>query len=345
MERRARHQALDRMVPTQRRAKGGILKGANYKNYTVNIRPSRWDDKNKPSQFWIGKISSFERAQQIADAIYFYVDKPPFHIKDVVRWYPSITCMGRVSGAPEVLSTPKMFRSYTSAIAKGVNFKLQREDFIAQVERVINMDEFPFPAPPQDDVEQVEEEGIPEMEYDDSAAMALSMSSNGVPAPVRPESVSFAPEFSSLSGVDSVQGFLPGFDVQPGDSASILRSEGQSIGSISLPESMDECPASQDDEGFPEWNQSIDGLNHLIAAVPSVVSDGEVHHQESYELISPILMIPPSVSLVASSIFEPPVASVAPEERADTAPGNPEDWQLARKNVKRRKIAGRSHMD
>lgn len=211
----------------------------------MNIRPSRWDDKNK---FWIGRIHDYERAQQIADAIYFYIGKEPFHFKDDIRWYPSITCMGRVPGTPEVLTTQEMFRKYTLYIAKKVEFKPQRADFIAQVKRVFAMPDFPnFPAPPEDDVEHDEGEGIPEMEYDDDTAIALSMSSNGVAAPVRPESVSFAPEFSSLSGVDSVQGFLPSFDVQPGDSTSILRSEGQSIGSISLPLSMDECPAFQDD--------------------------------------------------------------------------------------------------
>jgi hypothetical protein len=179
-----------------------------------------------------------------------------------------------------------------------------------------------------------------EMEYDDNAAMALQMSVNGG----GPVSLSFAAGFNTFSGSESSQAFLPSFGVQPDDIASILRTAGQSIGSMPLFEGMDACPTSQDEEGYQERIQWMDGLNVPSAATPSVVSDGEACNQVSYEVVSPILSIPPSVNSSASSIFEPPFASVAAEKRAGTARGNPEEWQLAR-NVKRRRIAGRNQLD
>jgi hypothetical protein len=309
MKRRAQRQTLERPEPSQKKGKpslsskkgkpspskkksptGGILanKRKKYTSFVVNIRPSKWDDKFKPSKFWIGKHRSFERAQVVADAVYFYVGEPPFHFKDVVNLYPSITCIGIVPGTPEVLSTQEMFRTYTSAIAKGVEFKPQREDFIAQVEGVIKMDEFPFPAPPEhavehdegedtpdvpllradygvvsprrDEVEDVvvspkgdddEEEDTPAMEEDETAAMARRMSSNEVPGSAPP------------------QAFVPSFDFQHNELASHLRSVGwysdffvkcstsQFIGSMSLTESIDDCPTFQNEEGDQEWKQWI----------------------------------------------------------------------------------------
>lgn len=172
-----------------------------------------------------------------------------------------------------------------------------------------------------------------DIEYDDNAAMALQMSVNGGGL------VSLS-GFNNFSESDTMQAFLPSFDVQPDDFASILRNVGQSIGSTPHSENMDACPTS---EGYHEGIQWMGGLDDLSAAPSNVTSDGEVYNQVPYERVSPVLSIPPSVDLSASSTSKPKFASVASEGRAMTL-GYSEDRHLVL-SVKRRRVGGRLKYD
>lgn len=103
----------------------------NGKLYTVNIRPPRWHEKEKPCKFWIGKQSR-EWAQYKADTIFHYTGKPRFHYKDADLVFPPLECMGTEIGTPVLLETPKMRRAYIESIA-GEAFTVHRKEFIRQV--------------------------------------------------------------------------------------------------------------------------------------------------------------------------------------------------------------------
>ena len=120
------------------RGKGGVFLARNGRSYIVNIRPPRWDNKNK---FWIGKIESFERAQYVADTLYLYCGKPHFHFKNADFFFPPLECIGAETGILERLSTIEQFSKYVQSIA-GKDFSPHRRDFLEKVERVIESDEF-----------------------------------------------------------------------------------------------------------------------------------------------------------------------------------------------------------
>lgn len=112
----------------------GIRQARNKKSYIVNIRPKRWKDKFKPSQFWKGKIKDREFAMLIADAILHYCGKPGCHFGDNAPFtLPFLRTLR--------LSTPEERSSYVQSIA-GSDFRGQRRDFIDQVMDVINSPDF-----------------------------------------------------------------------------------------------------------------------------------------------------------------------------------------------------------
>lgn len=136
---RARADDIERYAPsTPGRGRGGVFPARNGKSYIVNIRPPKWDNKNK---FWIGKIESFEWAQYVADALYFYCGKPHFHFKNANFFFPPLECIGAETGIPERLTTIEQFSKYVQSIA-GKDFSPYRRDFLEKVERVIESDEF-----------------------------------------------------------------------------------------------------------------------------------------------------------------------------------------------------------
>ncbi|KAG0590552.1 hypothetical protein KC19_1G108800 [Ceratodon purpureus] len=116
------------------RGKGGVFLNRNGKSYTVNIRPRRWNDKNKPSQLWKGKIASYGLAQYYADAMFHYCGKSRFHFKNVDFIFPTLECIG--ISTPERLTTTEQSLKYVESIA-GKDFVRQREDFVAKVTSVI----------------------------------------------------------------------------------------------------------------------------------------------------------------------------------------------------------------
>jgi len=239
----------------RRKRKGGIIiQGKKYKSNVVNIRPPKWDEK-----FWIGKLGSFEDAQHVADAVYYYLGKPPFHFKKAVVTYPPLTCMGTVNGNPEVLSTQEMFSRYVGVIAKGEKFEPQREEFLKLVEDVTRRPDFPFLPSSQgkmvvvDDDDRDQEGEAPPMEFDEHAAKALQMSSrqclSGVPTPVV---LTHGAGSDTVSGSDALltsrHAYVPSVEFSLDGSESILRSAGQSLGSIHF--SIDDCPTT-----LPEGKQ------------------------------------------------------------------------------------------
>jgi hypothetical protein len=120
------------------RGKGGVFLARNGRSYIVNIRPPRWDNRNK---FWKGKIGSFESAQYVADAVFFYCGKPRFHFKNADFNFPPLECIGAETGIPERVTTIEQFSEYVRSIA-GNDFASHRTDFLQKVEEVIESDEF-----------------------------------------------------------------------------------------------------------------------------------------------------------------------------------------------------------
>lgn len=230
----------EKASPSKRISTGGICAKRRYTSYPVEIRPPKWKKK-----VWIGRLKSPEDSKQAADMVFHYTGKKPFHNKDVVRKYPSITCMGRVPGIPEKLSTPEECAEYALAIAKEDKFDRQRKDLINQVKGVLRRPEFGFLSPdpvvvsPERD--DVDEEGMPPMEVDENTAMALGMSLNKVPGSAPP------------------QAFVASFDFQGNELASHPRNVGRDFDlfvqystsqfnkSMPRTERLDDCPTFQDE--------------------------------------------------------------------------------------------------
>jgi len=116
---------------------GGIYRIVMSKLFFVSIRPSCWKDE-WPSWVQIDQIHGSRRAQYVADALYYYTGRPPYHFKDANLHFPTLQCIGREISTPESLSTWEMCSNYVQHIAQGDGYEPQRADFIQKVKDVVN---------------------------------------------------------------------------------------------------------------------------------------------------------------------------------------------------------------
>jgi hypothetical protein len=109
-----------------RKLNGGIMMRPGYKGPTVNIRPPKWTDNS----FWIG-AESYPAAKYIADAVYYFTGRGPFHFTDVSFPYPPLRL------ATGELLTREACAVYVESIAKGAEHQKQREDYREKVKDVV----------------------------------------------------------------------------------------------------------------------------------------------------------------------------------------------------------------
>lgn len=94
----------------------------------MNIRPPKWRD----SRIWIGKIEKFAEAQYIADAVFHYIGRAPFHFKEADFQFPPL----HIDGKP-LLSAREDFQTYVKLIAKSDADRQRRQEFRTLVTDVV----------------------------------------------------------------------------------------------------------------------------------------------------------------------------------------------------------------
>ena len=225
-------------------SKGGIFLNRNKKFYTVNIRPSKWNDKNKPSKFWKGK-QNHKMAQYLADAIYHYIGKPRFHFLDADHLiFPILECIGIEINTPVRLTSQEIRSEYVQSIA-GEAYALQREDFICKVMNVIESGEFVLQAErflkSREEAADFEEATHPKEDAATPKETAVSAEDWAEDTPPIEDDMGL--EAMRQSQLDFSQAYAPSFEIDFNSSGKkSLQSVGQSFGSTCF--SMKDCPTT-----------------------------------------------------------------------------------------------------
>lgn len=120
---------------------GGIFCPPDSSLLEVAIFSSLWKDE-PPLSVWITRIRGYDRAQYIADAVYYYTGSPPYHFKDTKLSFPPLQCCGRDGATTEVLTTSEMCSNYLRHIAVGRHFRHLRRDFLKRIIDVVSSNDF-----------------------------------------------------------------------------------------------------------------------------------------------------------------------------------------------------------
>lgn len=103
-----------------------VIGNVAYEGRTVYIRAPKWKD----NVFWI-KAPDYEAAQWIADAVYHYAGRPPFHFRRNFNYPPLLL------GTGELLNSREKCSVHVAKIAKGPTLLSERGDYKERVKKLV----------------------------------------------------------------------------------------------------------------------------------------------------------------------------------------------------------------